>query len=521
MRFQTRLVRLLLIERNLSNFILYAAKNVGIPKGTARLFNKVKNKIWLLQPIKRSPNKSITLTSFIFIFSLLFFSCGEQKKVVDEKKEIPAEPVDYLSESPEDFDQRMEWWRDATFGMFIHWGLYAIPAGEHNGKRTKDIGEWIMHHLQIPVSEYEQYAAQFNPVDFDADEWAKIAADAGMKYMVITSKHHDGFCLWDSKVSKYDVVDATPYGKDLLAPLKKACDKHGIKLGFYYSIMDWHHPDAQAPNYPNYNSRDTSRINPNFPNYIENYVKPQLVELIENYDPALLWFDGEWVPDYTTEMGKDIYQFLREIKPELIINNRVDKGRQGMQGMNSEGDFAGDFGTPEQEILENTVTTDWESCMTINDTWGFKSFDDNWKSTETLIHNLIDVTAKGGNYLLNVGPTAKGKIPPESVQRLNEIGKWIQGKEEAIYATQKNTTFRESDNILYSRSKDDKTVYAFILNPDAEKINLNSISPATGTSIDILGTELQAVISENDPKEINLPESLVQDQAVVLKVSIE
>jgi alpha-L-fucosidase len=333
-------------------------------------------------------------------------------------------------------DERMKWWREARFGMFIHWWLYAVPAGEWKGKQIPGIGEWIMERADIPVSEYEQLAKQFNPVKFDADEWVRIAKSAGMKYIVITSKHHDGFCLWDSKVTDYDIVDATPFKRDVLGELKKACKKHGVRLCFYHSIMDWHHPDAQAAFYPNYN--DTKRSNPNFARYAENYMKPQLKELITNYGPlGVLWFDGEWIGDWTEPQGKDLYNYVRDLQPNIIVNNRVGKGRKGMEGL-SKGDqeYAGDFGTPEQQIpAKGLPGVDWESCMTMNDTWGYKSYDHNWKSPEDLIRKLADIASKGGNFLLNVGPTGEGLIPGRSVERLAAVGEWMKVNGQSIHGT--------------------------------------------------------------------------------------
>ena len=367
-------------------------------------------------------------TPIVFLIYLLVLTSCTSTETSQEEQEVTN---NYLEETDAEFDARMEWWRDAKFGMFIHWGPYAIPAGEYQGETVRSVSEWIMNTAQIPVEEYEEYSRNFNPTQYDAREWVQIAKDAGMKYIVITSKHHDGFCLWDSKVTEYDVMDFAPIKRDLLAELKEACDEAGIKLCFYHSIMDWHHPDAQAPHYPTYNTGE--KENPNFPRYYENYLKPQVKELVENYDPEVMWFDGEWIPEYTHQQGLEMYNFVRSLKPDIIVNNRVDKGRKGMQGMNlDDQEYAGDFGTPEQEILEGQSDFDWEACMTMNDSWGYKENDDNCKSTETLVHNIVDIVAKGGNYLLNVGPTAEGLIPDASIERLAGIGDWIDVNGEVV-----------------------------------------------------------------------------------------
>ncbi|MGE3108862.1 MAG: alpha-L-fucosidase [Phycisphaerales bacterium] len=317
-------------------------------------------------------------------------------------------------------DPRMEWWTDARFGMFIHWGLYAIPAGTWNGKDAPGIGEWIMDTMKVPPSEYEKLAAQFNPRKFDAERWVQLAKRAGMKYIVITTKHHDGFCLFDSKYTAYDVMDATPFKRDIMKELSDACHKEGIKMCWYHSIMDWHHPDARGESFPKY----------------AQVLRNQVKELLTNYgEIGVMWFDGEWIQEWTEPQGKALYQLCRDTQQNVIVNNRVGKGRQGMAGMTS-GDAAGDFGTPEQEIPATGFPgAAWESCMTMNDTWGFKKNDNHWKSSETLIHMLIESASKGGNFLLNVGPTAEGEIPEASVTRLEEIGQWLDVNKESIYGT--------------------------------------------------------------------------------------
>ena len=329
-------------------------------------------------------------------------------------------------------DKRMEWWRDARFGMFIHWGLYAVPAGQWNGKT--DYAEWIRRNAQIPVEEYDKFVDQFNPVDFDADRWVQMAKDAGMKYIVITSKHHDGFCLWDSALTDFDIM-STPFHHDILAELKAACDRQGIKLCFYHSIMDWHHPDYLPRRSWEAGIRPAGDAD--FDQYVE-YMKGQLRELVERYDPAVLWFDGEWEDTWTHDRGKDLYAYVRGLKPEIIINNRVDNGRKGsMKGFSEAGDdYAGDFGTPEQEIPATGLPgVDWETCMTMNRHWGYNKADKDFKSGEDLIRKLADIASKGGNFLLNIGPMADGHFPPESVDRLREIGDWMKVNGDSIYGT--------------------------------------------------------------------------------------
>jgi len=353
---------------------------------------------------------------------------------------VPSRPATageekWNKETAAERDARMEWWREARFGMFIHWGLYAIPAGTWDGQQIGGIGEWIMDRANIPVEDYEQLAKKFNPVKFDAAEWVRIAKDAGMKYMVITSKHHDGFCLFDSDATDYNVVDTAPYGRDLLKPLAAECRKQGLKFCTYYSIMDWHHPSQYRGSEKRYNP---TKVHPERKAEYLTFMKRQLKELLDTCDPEVLWFDGEWPSWWLEEDGRDVYAYLRKLKPHLIINNRIGKGRKGMEGLNKgDQDYVGDFGTPEQQIPATGLPgVDWESCMTMNRTWGYKSNDHDWKSTETLIRNIIDIASKGGNYLLNVGPTAEGLIPAPSVERLGKIGRWMKANGESIYATQ-------------------------------------------------------------------------------------
>lgn len=327
-------------------------------------------------------------------------------------------------------DPRLNWWREARFGMFIHWGLYAVPAGEWNG--NKDHGEWIMNSAHIPVPEYEKFRDQFNPTKFDADAWVKLAKEAGMKYIVITSKHHDGFNLFDASATDYDVM-STPFKRDIMKEMADACGREGIRICWYHSIMDWHHPDYT----PRREWETRGSDGANFDRYV-TYMKSGLKDLLTNYGPiGLLWFDGQWEGTWNNERGKDLEKYVRALQPEIIINSRVGRGG-GAYGLeaNENGGALGDYGTPEQFIPDERPDFDWETCMTMNDHWGYNRVDKNFKSATEMIQMLADIASKGGNYLLNVGPTSSGEISPESVERLRAVGGWIAVNGESIYGTQ-------------------------------------------------------------------------------------
>lgn len=357
-----------------------------------------------------------------FMIIIFVFSLAVPEKTYAEN---------YLIESEKKTDQRMRWWRNARFGMFIHWGLYSIPAGKW--KDETGHAEWIRTTAQIPLKTYDQFIDKFNPVNYNPEKWVSLAKEAGMKYIVITSKHHDGFCLFDSKYTDFDVM-STPYGKDLLKPLAEECHEQGIKICWYHSIMDWHHPDY-LPRRGWETNRSTK--NADFDEYFE-YMKKQLRELLTGYgDIGVLWFDGEWEKTWNDKYGRELYNYVRGLQEDIIINNRVGASRSGMAGFSDNKISAGDFGTPEQEIPATGIPgADWETCMTMNDHWGYNRYDDNWKSTEDLIHKLIDIASKGGNFLLNVGPKADGTFPRESITRLKAIGKWMDKYGESIYGTQ-------------------------------------------------------------------------------------
>ena len=365
-------------------------------------------------PVERKTAKKIKIFLFVFLIGIVATT-------------IPANSKAHFTENKKSSkSERMSWWREARFGMFIHWGLYAIPAGEWKGVEYEWLGEWIMQQARIPSSEYELLKDQFNPVRFDANKIVRLAKDAGMKYLVITSKHHDGFSLFDSEFSDYDIM-STPFKRDIIKELADACRRHNIRFGLYYSSKDWHHPEFPAE----YNRGDFHG-DPNPDADMEKYItymKNQLIELLTDYGPiSVAWFDFSGIRFESIKerarvlRAEEIVGHVRALQPDIIINDRVG--------------IPADYGTPEQEIPDVGIPgRDWETCQTMNDTWGYKKNDQNWKSSTELIGELVETSSKGGNYLLNIGPTALGEVPQVSVERLRDMGKWLQINGESIYGT--------------------------------------------------------------------------------------
>ncbi len=337
-------------------------------------------------------------------------------------------------------DARMAWWREAKFGLFIHWGLYAIPAGSWNEREIGGGGEWILFRAKIPLADYKALAPKFNPVKFDAKSWVALAKEAGMKYLVITAKHHDGFAMFHSKVDGFNLYDATPFKRDPLAELAEECRKQGIRFGLYYSqAQDWSHPGgARWKEIAPWDDGQKGDMD----EYLEKVAVPQVKEILNHYGPiSVLWWD---TPSSMTKERAEAFLPLLKEHPQLITNNRLGGG------------FKGDTETPEQRIpAQGYPGRDWETCMTMNGTWGYKSYDHDWKSTETLLRNLVDIASKGGNYLLNVGPDAEGVIPEPSVERLRAIGKWMQVNGESIYGSGP-TLFGAEAETLSKTKKDSK-----------------------------------------------------------------
>jgi alpha-L-fucosidase len=323
---------------------------------------------------------------------------------------LPSTCAVLAAETPAEHDQRMAWWREARFGLFIHWGIMSIPGADFNA----------MEKQKIPVAEYEKLVQQYNPVRWNAHDTVKMAKDAGQKYLVFVSKHHDGFAMWDSKVSDYNIMHS-PYGKDIVRQLADECAAQGLVFCFYYSILDWHHPDANKARWPK---------------YVE-YMKGQLRELLTQYGRiGVVWFDGDWIPESSDDQGRELAQFVWSLQPKTIINNRIGKGRQDNAGNMRKDSFAADFGTPEQEMPANGLLgTDWEACMTINNSWSWNKSDTVYKDTAACIRLLVDTASKGGNLLLNVGPQPDGAIPVPQRDRLGDLARWMRANAESIHGT--------------------------------------------------------------------------------------
>ncbi len=301
-------------------------------------------------------------------------------------------------------DDRMAWWHEAKFGMFIHWGLYSV-IGQH---------EWAKEIEGVPLSQYELLAKHFHPKPNAAREWARLAKRAGQKYMVMTTKHHEGFCNWDTQLTDYNAMDQGP-GRDLVREFVEAARAEGLRVGFYYSLMDWHHPDGAI-------CKTDEAARRRFVDYTHGLIR----ELMTNYGKIdILWYDVAWPLDAAQWESERMNEMVFSLQPEIIVNNRNL--------------LPGDFATPEQHIQASEAGRAWETCMTLNDSWGFNRSDDAWKTPKNIVDNLITCARGGGNYLLNIGPEPDGSVPPASVQILETVGRWLDGNGKAIYGTERGT----------------------------------------------------------------------------------
>jgi alpha-L-fucosidase len=355
--------------------------------------------------------------------------------------------------APASQDAKMEWFREGKFGMFIHWGLYAIPAGDWKGERIPGLGEWIMHNAPIPVKDYEQLAKKFDPEKFDAEAWVNLAEDAGMKYIVITSKHHDGFAMYHSHVSPYNIYDATPFHRDPIHELAEACARHHMKFGFYYSqSQDWHEPGGMG-NTNDFGPDEVKDKNGAYDKYLKEKAVPQVAELLQNYGPVcLIWFDTARVMNVNNR-GPAFMDTVHRLQPACLID-----GRLGVPG-----DYVS---TGDNSIPNTDMKGDWETPATLDHTtWGFRNDEQDWKSPSDVIFKLLDIVSKGGNYLLNVGPTKEGEMPEVAAENLRRTGNWLKQYGEVVYGAGRSP-FGEEFGEFSTKTKDHTGKEVFLARDD-------------------------------------------------------
>jgi alpha-L-fucosidase len=416
--------------------------------------------------------KKILIICLIFIHVAVNYSTAQEN------------PTKEYMERYHEVMNKTSWWREARFGMFIHFGAYAVPGR----------GEWVKSNEHLTTEQYQKYIDDFNPVDFDAKKWAKAAKAAGMKYAVLTAKHHDGFCLFDSKLTDYKLSERFN-GRDVVREFLDAFRAEGLKVGLYYSIIDWHHPDyPNVGNHPQRDDKEYSKKTFHWDNYLK-YMFGQVEELTKNYGKLdIMWFDYSF-DDYSGEKwkAKELVKMIRKNQPSIILDNRL----QVYEGVSSKLrtiSELGDFETPEQGIPDAPLQDKfgnyipWETCMTLNGVWGYSEFDKNWKSPELIVHSLVNCVSKNGNLLLNVGPDPRGNFPKACTDILSEVGKWLDKNGESIYGCgasklerQDWGRYTQKDNLIFvhwlypylgdlnAKGVDGKTVKnVFILNSGAE-----------------------------------------------------
>ena len=409
----------------------------------------------------------------------------------------------------EKYNERMKWFLHDRFGMFIHWGIYSIPAR----------GEWVRSTEEMPEENYIKYFDEFNPIDFDPKKWARAAKNAGMKYAVLTAKHHDGFCLFDSKLTDWKVTN-TPYGKDIVREYLDAFRAEGLRVGLYYSLLDWHHPD-----YPSYKDRNHPLRNEerekdkpkNFDNYLK-YMHGQIEELCRDYGKIdIMWFDFSY-DDMTGEKWKasELVRMVRSYQPDIILDNRLEVSGTGFGSIATDNpsEFSGDFVSPEQIIPPSGFKDDsgrniaWEACVTMNNNWGYTAKDKNFKPYDMLIRKLVECVSKNGNLLLNVGPDARGNIPSESLERLEQIGKWMKLNGESIYGCSSANLPKPENGRL---TRNGNTIYYHIYENSIGSIWLENIKHDEIKSIRLLcdGTEIK--LADNNWMVENYPDAVFVD----------
>ncbi len=432
-------------------------------------------------------------------FLLAFLCIGCAEKTTPKEVSMKLDP------------SKVEWFKEAKFGMFIHWGLYSILEGTYNGHTMPDTtfpqgnswyAEWIKPRLEVPDDYYNGLINEFNPVKYDPDSWVREAANAGMKYLVITSKHHDGFALWDSDVSDFDIMN-TPYKKDLIAPLVAACKKYGLKYGFYYSHwQDWEDPDGAMPYwYP-------WRPDEDFEKYWQRKSLPQVKELIEKFDPDLLWFDTwDWKTHITPERRDELIRLVRSLSDKCLINGRIC--------YDNPGDNIDFLEMHDNSYPKEMLSKPWQTPATMQNSWAYHGKDYNWKPSSRMLRYLVNNTSMGGNYLLNVGPKADGTLPAPAIRRLREMGAWLGANGEAVYgAVPSGLKVDDPDVYLTEKQEGDKRLlYVFIAEPKSS-VTIPSVLSKGVSSVET-GQPLE-VSTAGGQTVINLPDNLFKDKSIVV-----
>ncbi len=435
-----------------------------------------------------------------------------------------------------DRDERMAWWREARLGMFVHWGLYSGLAGTWEGKAVGERGgmEWIQQRVRADTNTYAKRALPlFKPKPGFATAWAKLANQAGCKYLVFTTKHHDGFALHDSKVSDFDA--GTQLNRDLVREIVDACHAEGLRVGFYHSVIDWHHDQyayqksSQLPHplrgkpYPN-GQRDHQK-------YIE-YLHAQADELASNYGPIdVVWWDYSAI-DFQGEEAWDAFQLMQQVRsrqPAIIMNNRLFRIPEAgwtsmdMKGIAPQMDSKyGDFITPEQHVPDTGMPgVDWETCMTMNTTWGYSQHDHAWKSSEELVRTLVDIASKGGNYLLNIGPKGDGSIPVESIERLQVMGRWMDANGESIYGTTASPIAKPAWGRV-TQKDDGGTLYLHVLDWPADgELKVAGVSDGVWSGA-LVGSDAKLPVrQEGETLVVSLPENAPDPIATVIRLRMD
>ena len=394
-------------------------------------------------------------------------------------------------------------WQDLKFGLFVHWGPVSLRGTEIGWSRGRE----------VPIPEYDNLYKDFNPVLFDAEKWVSIIKSAGMKYLIITSKHHDGFCIWDSEFTDYDIM-SSPFKRDILKELSDECKRQGILFGTYHSIADWHHT-----HYATRYGGDPRPLEESDMEIYVDYLKNQVWELIVKYDTDILWFDGEWENAWTHEQGMELYKYIRELKNDILINNRIDKGRQGMMGMTKSTAYAGDFATPEQEIGAFHPDIPWESCITICKQWAWKP-NDEMKSLKECIQTLARTVGGGGNLLLNVGPMLDGRVEQRQIKRLAEMGSWLEKNGESIYGTS-GGPFKPTTEMVSTHK--DKRVFLHLFTLPEGQLVLPALNKTKIQSVQLLNGNKLRFKHTKENLRINLPEEVVDtiNTVIILELNKE